>query len=111
MLPDSRVAARDISGSRHTVAPHEQAVNGGRRRPWDNWQTVLPLPDDAAERFRITLDLHQAGIDLMRQNLRRRNPSESKEQISERVEAWLHTRPGAEHGDAPGRVRQPSTTK
>lgn len=71
---------------------------------------MLPLPDDAAERFRIMLDLHQAGVDLMRQNLRR-HPSESEKQISERVEPWLHTRPGAEHGDAPGRVRKPPPAK
>lgn len=71
---------------------------------------VDPLPDDAAARFRATLDLHQAGIDLMRQNLRRRYPDESAAQISERVTTWLHTRPGAEHGDAPGRVRKRSTS-
>lgn len=67
-----------------------------------------PLPDDAAERLRVTLDLHQAGIDLMRQNLRRRYPDASDAEISERVTEWLHTRPGAEHGDAPGQVRVPS---
>lgn len=67
-----------------------------------------PLPDDAAERLRVTLDLHQAGIELMRQNLRRRYPDESDSRISERVTDWLLTRPGAEHGDAPGRLRDPS---
>lgn len=66
---------------------------------------MSPLPEDAAERLRVTFDLHQAGVDLMRQNLRRRYPEESDAKISERVSAWLHTRPGAEHGDAPGRVR------
>ncbi|HKJ35325.1 MAG TPA: hypothetical protein VKA36_02050 [Solirubrobacterales bacterium] len=69
------------------------------------------LPKDAAERFRATLELHQAGIDLMRQNLRRRHPDESEDEISARLETWLLTRPGADHGDAPGRLRDPATVE
>lgn len=45
----------------------------------------------------------------MRQNLRRRFPGESEEQIEQRVLAWLRDRPGAEIGDASGpsfRVRR-----
>jgi hypothetical protein len=44
--------------------------------------------------FRATLDLFQTGIDLMRQNLRRRHPEAGKEDIE---------RPGAESGDCLGR--------
>lgn len=40
------------------------------------------------------------GIELMRQNLRRRHPSETDEEIDERLDAWLIDRPL----DAPGRV-------
>lgn len=40
------------------------------------------------------------GIELMRQNLRRRHPDETGPQIDERLEAWLVDRPL----DAPGRV-------
>jgi len=57
------------------------------------------------ERLQLAFDLYDAGEDLMRQNLRRRHPSESAEQIEERLVAWLSTRPGAEHGDAPGTPR------
>ena len=50
---------------------------------------VPRLPADAAARLRATLELHQAGVDLMRQNLRRRHPEESEAQIAARLEAWL----------------------
>jgi hypothetical protein len=39
----------------------------------------------------------------MRQNLRRRHPDESEEAIERRLTEWLHTRPGAEWGDAWGK--------
>ncbi|MFI5394886.1 MAG: hypothetical protein ACHQ9S_05080 [Candidatus Binatia bacterium] len=58
---------------------------------------------EAAERLRLALDLFEAGESLMRQNLRRRFPSASAEEIEERVDAWLSERPGAEFGDAVGR--------
>jgi hypothetical protein len=57
----------------------------------------------AAERLRITLELFESGVSLMRENLRRRHPTESKRQIEERLRAWLRDRPGAEHGDCVGR--------
>ena len=57
-----------------------------------------------AEAFRTTLDLFQTGIDVMRQNLRRRHPDASDEDVDELVREWLLERPGAESGDCPGRV-------
>lgn len=56
-----------------------------------------------AEKFRAALELHEAGVAVMRQNLRRRNPGASAAKIEELLSAWLRTRPGAEHGDAAGR--------
>lgn len=55
------------------------------------------------EAFRTTLDLFQTGVDLMRQNLRRRHPETSDEDIDRLLHAWLVERPGAESGDCPGR--------
>jgi hypothetical protein len=55
------------------------------------------------EAFRTTLDLFQTGVDLMRQNLRRRHPEASNEDIERRLGEWLQERPGAESGDCPGR--------
>lgn len=57
-----------------------------------------------AEKFRATLGLHEAGVAVMRQNLRRRNPGASVAKIEQLLSAWLRTRPGAEHGDAAGRL-------
>lgn len=56
------------------------------------------------EAFRTTLDLFQTGVDLMRQNLRRRHPQASDEDIERRLGEWLQERPGAESGDCPGRA-------
>ena len=56
------------------------------------------------EAFRATLDLFQTGVDLMRQNLRRRNPDANDQQIERLLQEWLLERPGAELGDSPGRV-------
>lgn len=63
----------------------------------------MSQPSDAVEKFRVALDLYEAGVELMQCNLRRRHPTETDEQIEARLAAWLLERPGAEHGDAPGR--------
>jgi hypothetical protein len=57
---------------------------------------------------RQMFDLYQTAKDLMEQNLRRRHPDAGEEEIARRLRAWLHHRPGAEHGDVSGpfRVRE-----
>lgn len=40
---------------------------------------------------------------MKRQSLRRSNPEASDEEIEQRLQQWLLDRPGAEHGDSPGR--------
>jgi len=39
----------------------------------------------------------------MRENLRRRHPDASSDQIERLLGEWLQERPGAEGGDCPGR--------
>lgn len=56
------------------------------------------------ESFRAALDLFQAGVDVMRQNLRRRHPGASEDEIDHLLRAWLLERPGAESGDSAGRA-------
>ena len=58
---------------------------------------------EVSERYRLTLELFAAGEEIMRQNLRRRFPDASLEEIEHHLTRWLHERPGAEHGDAVGR--------
>lgn len=55
------------------------------------------------EAFRVTLELFETGVALMRQNLRRAHPHDTDEEIERRLGAWLTDRPGAELGDAAGR--------
>jgi hypothetical protein len=60
-----------------------------------------------AEKFDLAPELFESGVDVMRQNLRRRNPGDPPEEIEARLEKWLVTRPGAERGDGEGRPREP----
>ena len=61
-----------------------------------------------AEKLRTAFDLFEAGLDLMRQNLRRRHPAATQAELDGMLQEWLLTRPGAEHGDGPpGRLRDP----
>jgi len=57
----------------------------------------------AAERFLLALDLHEAGVALMRQNLRRQYLEADEIEIDARLNQWLRERPGAEFGDSAGR--------
>jgi hypothetical protein len=64
--------------------------------------------DDAARgrmrrRLRLAFKLHEAGVALMRRNLRRRPPDETEAGVDSRRRARLQPRPGAEHGAAAGR--------
>ncbi len=59
-----------------------------------------PIRDPAIwARMELAFDLYQLAEDMMRQNLRRRFPEASEAEIERRLLAWLHHRPGAEHGD------------
>ena len=57
----------------------------------------------AARRLRLALDLFRTGEEMMRQRLRREHPELSEREIERRLLEWLRERPGAEHGDAPGK--------
>ena len=61
------------------------------------------VPSSPADAFRTTLDLFETGLELMRQNLRRRHPAAGDEEIAQLLQAWLVDRPGAESGDCSGR--------
>lgn len=60
--------------------------------------------DRDARRLRVALGMFQAGVDMMRQNLRRADPTATDAEIRIRVGNWLRERPGAEFGDGEGRV-------
>lgn len=61
-----------------------------------------PSPYEGA--LQSTVDLFEVGLELMRQNLRREHPNASDQEIERHLQHWLHHRPGAEHGDCPGRL-------
>lgn len=57
---------------------------------------------DVIRKMERAVELWDLSEQIMRQNLRRRNPEASEEEIEALFRAWLHERPGAEHGDASG---------
>ena len=57
------------------------------------------------ENAATTAVLMNAGIELMRQNIRRANPSMSHEQAEELLLAWLWRKDDPVPGDAAGNVR------
>lgn len=58
--------------------------------------------DTLGARLRAALELADAGVDLMRQNLRRAHPEASAAEIDAMLIAWLDRRTGAGTGDCPG---------
>ena len=70
-------------------------------------QHKRPIRDpEVMRRMEIAFDLYEFSEAIMRQNLRRRNPDATAEEIEAGLVAWLHKRPGAELGDGVGTVRQ-----
>ena len=68
---------------------------------------ITPEPElSVSDKLRITLDLAEAGTDVMRENLRRSHPGADDAEVERLLVEWLHERPGAELGDADGRPCQ-----
>lgn len=57
-----------------------------------------------ARRLRVAFALHEAGVALKRQNLRRQFPEASEAEIAAQLRRWL--RRLDEPGDAPGTTRR-----
>jgi hypothetical protein len=56
----------------------------------------------AAQNLEDALELADLAEKMVRARLRREHPDWTEEALDEQVLAWLHERPGAEHGDAEG---------
>lgn len=77
---------------------------GHRVTPWQaasvTWSKEAH--DRAAANLLAALDMFETGVAMKRSQLRRAVPEAGEEEISRRMDAWLSTRPGAEHGDTEG---------
>ena len=64
-------------------------------------ELVRPLSaeeeDDCGGRLRLGLQMMEAGIDMMRANLARRYPTESRQALEVRLKDWLYAQPVASH--------------
>jgi hypothetical protein len=67
--------------------------------------SVSKATDSPAQRFQTALALFEFSLSMMRQRLRRKNPTASAAEIDRLLTAWVQDRPGAPGGDCPGRVR------
>lgn len=47
----------------------------------------------AAERLRLAFDMHDFGVRLMRENLRRRYPQGTDTELDRRLTTWLRDKP------------------
>jgi hypothetical protein len=61
--------------------------------------------DRAAARLQMACHLHEVGVAMKRAQIARENPDLDASGVTRRLVEWLHTRPGAEHGDTEGTVR------
>jgi len=61
------------------------------------------MRDVPARRLLTALELHDLGVAMMAQRLRREQPEATEEELRIRLRDWLYTRPGAELGDSVGR--------
>lgn len=52
----------------------------------------------------LAFELAQMGVELRAQRHRREHPEATEAEVDAVVAMWLQHRPGAQHGDAPGRV-------
>lgn len=46
-----------------------------------------------AERFQAAVRLHESGIEIQRQNIRRRHPDLTPDEVDGRLDEWLLDRP------------------
>lgn len=60
---------------------------------------------DVGRKLREALDLHDAGVSLMRARLRRQHPGADAGTIDRHLQTWLRSRPGAVWGDTAGSRR------
>jgi len=60
----------------------------------------------AGANLKTALRLYDTGVAMKRAQLRRADPAADEAEINRRLVAWLRTRPGAEHGDALGQLRE-----
>lgn len=65
----------------------------------------MKLPRDPRMQMAVAMQLHEAGIALMRQNLRRRFADVSEAEIDLKLQHWLTRQDDPIPGDVAGPVR------
>jgi hypothetical protein len=77
----------------------ERAERAVDIRNWRGKDGAVKLAPDAAARLMQALDLQEAGLLLMRENLARRLPDASEAEITRAFQQWLDEQPGYDTGN------------
>lgn len=64
---------------------------------------TLSIDSPEARRFRLALDLYDAGEAMTIARWRREDPTRTEDDLRRLLGAWLADRPGADFGDTVGR--------
>ena len=64
--------------------------------------------ENSIAKFEIIGELQELGERAFVHKVKTRNPDITPEQLRIEINLWYRTRPGAENGDGPGRVVDPS---
>jgi Rv0078B-related antitoxin len=59
----------------------------------------VKLPADAADKLLQALELQAAGLEIMRENLERRSPHATAQEIDTAFQAWLVNQPAFDAGN------------
>lgn len=60
------------------------------------------MPKTHQAKRHVVFDLNEFGVAMMKQNLRRKRPADSDEEIARALREWQIAGPGAPVGDASG---------
>lgn len=109
---DSLAALQRRAAPTPSLHPGAQIEAPPRKQPRvrTSHATLEGVSSSAKQKMRTALELGDLAVRMMRQNLRRRSPGASDEEIEAALQTWVRTRPGAEHGDCDGRPVPPART-
>lgn len=65
------------------------------------------LVEDSIAKFEIIGELQELGEQAFIHKVKEQRPDITAEELRIEINRWYRTRPGAEHGDGPGRVGDP----
>jgi hypothetical protein len=66
-------------------------------------EQVAKTLEEQASQLRLAVEMHEFGVSMKRQSIKRQHPNESAEQIEVRLRQWLQEPTGLSPSSGPGR--------